>query len=1832
MASALRPALRRAPIPKYDLVFQVTDWYVPEADYDIPRSYGGGGGQGEDVAPPPEFEVVMFGVTEKGHSVTCRVTDFQPYFYVQLPKAMWKGKADSEIQRAVTALGAKLKEGKTSALTWDIPKRKWVPRSFESRILPWRLKDHLVSVTMVKRREFYGYTAETMFPFAKITVKSLAAFSSLRKYFGDQWILKTGYRPYESHLDPFLRFIHERNIAPCGWVRLPANAYVIEGGDVARTQYVVSVPWKKVFPVNLNKIAPLLVASFDIECSSSHGDFPLAIKDYKKLAQDLVSAAVVEGHARLEEVVEWLTAAFKTGMTTPKGAEINRVYTKTRPDPTWLEGAIATVAPGVVAALSKAAGFAADWDACNDAEEEGPSDAIDPVMDPAEKRKLGTVSQQRTRLENEVVALLGVAKERRSGVEWTGAFATAPLQGDLVIQIGTTVHRYGSDEIIYRHIATLGTCDAIEGADVDVYDTEAGMLQGWKATLGEIDPDILIGYNIFGFDMDYMWKRAHELGLAGTFGESMGRFTQRCFNRIREQKLSSSALGDNLLRYFPIDGVVSVDLLKVMQRDHKLDSYKLDSVASIFLGDNKADLKPREIFEKFGGTSADRAEIARYCLQDCALVNRLLHKLKVLENNIGMGNVCSVPLSYLFLRGQGIKIFSLVAKKCREKKTIIPVIHEPRPFGIEIEEVDNGVGYEGAIVLEPKEGIYLDTPITVLDYSSLYPSSMIERNLSHDCFVVDPEYVEIGKEAGATFTTVTYDLFEGVGDKKTKVGSQSCTFAQLPPDADGNPRKGIIPEILMDLIAMRKKTKKKIEYETVEARVNGGSETVRYAGLAKRCENGDMKLFDVDLGATKHIDAADVVNVTQTYSSFEQAVLDAMQLAYKVTANSLYGQIGSRTSQVYWKDIAACTTATGRERIMMAKKFMEDEYGADVIYGDSVTGDTAIMVRDKTTGMVEIKTMETMSDAWVDYENFRPWDPERTEKSQAKFDGQVWANGKWADVVRVIRHKVNKKMYRVNTFQGCVDVTEDHSIVALNGTKIKPTECVIGETDILHSFPCEFVEKGHVLPQYVKVGNTPTDLGDATKQCSKCTTVRPRGMFYYAKGKITKTCKICIKKQACERLGKEFNGTVNHKVLYYDVPSRELTKEEAWVMGIFFGDGSCGRYEPACGVKNSWAVNNSNLDYLHRTMDYLKMVEPSEVVTFKILDTMESSNVYKLVPVGSLEYMVQKYRPLFYDKDKYKKVPPIILNATKEVKEWFLEGYLTADGCKKYLAQGRANFACKGKIGAMGLYYILKSLGRKRMRVNINPEKENIYFIGDIVAEQYFHDKGNKVMKIQDLPDVAEGQFVYDIETTEGKFNGGVGSIVLFNTDSVMVKFPTISVSGEPLTGKAALPLAIAAGQRASREIKRIMPPPQSLEYEKTMYPFILFSKKRYVGNLYEDDANKKPKQKSMGIALKRRDYAPIVKIIYGGILDRILNDHDLGAAVTFLKEQLERLVSGHAPLEELIISKTLRGSYKNPLQIAHKVLADRMGERDAGNKPAANDRVPYVYFVPPPGVEVHLQGDRIENPDYIREHRLTPDYRHYITNQILKPVSQIFALCVEKLPDYKFAPGYWQERAVELETHGIYGGHPRKIKDRITTLRTRCVEDILFESYVSRLQEVTLADDKKRGLKKKTMHGPPTALPMPVAVANSVPLDPPVVVTVNVECQKGKGGKYVLSTTATHALAGAEVQLWAETKEYPRTRLYNKSVLTVTGAETALDYLSRECEDAITRCGMCFKITDPGTLRLWKLALDLCHTLEEKLEAAADQCDETECARLRELTRFSRLALACEKVAYVFG
>ena len=133
------------------------------------------------------------------------------------------------------------------------------------------------------------------------------------------------------------------------------------------------------------------------------------------------------------------------------------------------------------------------------------------------------------------------------------------------------------------------------------------------------------------------------------------------------------------------------------------------------------------------------------------------------------------------------------------------------------------------------------------------------------------------------------------------------------------------------------------------------------------------------------------------------------------------------------------------------------------------------------------------------------------------------------------------------------------------------------------------------------------------------------------------------------------------------------------------------------------------------------------------------------------------------------------------------------------------------------------------------------------------------------------------------------------------------------------------------------------------------------------------------------------------------MKNQDILPAIHFLKSTLRKLVSGKFGLETLILSKTLSSYYKDPDRIAHKVLADRIAERDPGNKPQVNDRIPFIY------IDKHsmknekssLQGDKIEHPDYIIENKLKPDYEFYITNQIMKPVSQIFGLCLNEIPGF---------------------------------------------------------------------------------------------------------------------------------------------------------------------------------------------------------------------------------------
>ena len=1341
---------------------KITDWYCSNEIISDNDGSSNSESESEEKEKPQykkierQYVIRIFATTKKGTSIGINVFNYTPHFYMKVPEEV--AKAKNKQLSIINAIKTKMS---------------------------YSMRNNLLGFDIIRRKNLYGFSNNTMFPFLRMIFKDTTSMNGALRVIREHNLSGRSYKGdiFESNIPPFLRFIHKNNIEPAGWINIAPGNYTLNLGSKKLTKCQVDISvdnWKKVKSFNSEESVPFLTAVFDLECNSSHGDFPLAKKNYKKPSQELFEYSQKNKDSIEEDdIYNMLLSAFMISNGNEDNKTeypISRIFTraKAKPPKKFLKfkarqifKTIQTRETYAILAKYLIENFLeTDEDILEEIDESHITNIVcDSFADcprsecetgairtftksnmKPTKRVLHNVSMTaskilrkcvkqlikivedeklvyniligtenvnkdtddktkkdaNTTLDTYVNALISLFKtelpeldtSRETGVnriiEHFEDHRFPEVLGDEIIQIGTAVQRFGTELPVLKHIITLDTCDPIPGAIVEQYKTEREVILAWIAFVKRLDPDLISGYNIFGFDFSYLYHRAEDLGLKKEI-DSLGR-VKRLESNLEVKKLSSSALGDNTLYYINMHGRVLIDLLKVVQRDHNLVSYKLDHVAENFINDKileivevneennttkmkikghttlvagnfitinyiskqpvkeyietkykiieivddtlildskiyqnklfnefnnsikwqlaKDDVSPQQIFEFQGQNATKRAIVASYCIQDCALCITLMNKLDIITNNVGMANVCFVPLSFIFLRGQGIKIFSLVSKECKNEDYLVPLIKHSQEetrldpnsedtFTYDFknkftpgEDLDDGIkmddegGYEGAIVLKPNPGIYLKKPVTVLDYASLYPSSMISENLSHDSLVIDEQYLgtdgaERLKELGYDYVDVTHDTYKWINPRikskgKVKCGQKTCRFVQ-PPENE----KSIIPRILKKLLKARKDTRAKIK---------------------------------------------------TTEDPFKKKVYDGLQLAYKLTANSLYGQIGAPTSAIYLKDIAASTTAVGRNLLHLAKdKTLEHYPQAEIVYGD---------------------------------------------------------------------------------------------------------------------------------------------------------------------------------------------------------------------------------------------------------------------------------------------------------------------------------------------------------------------------------------------------------------------------------------------TDSVFINFnPTDDKTGKPLEGKAAIEKSIEMGVGAEKYIQQFLKAPHRLEYEKTFSPFILFSKKRYIGNKYEEDAENY-KQTSMGIVLKRRDNADIVKHVYGTIIDILINKLDLEGSIKFCQEACSKLLQGKFPMDMLVITKSLRGFYKNPDQIAHKVLADRIGEREPGNKPKSNDRIPFVYIETKAsrGAKV-LQGDKIENPDYIKKNSIKPDYKFYITNQIMKPVGQIYALTVENLPGYNKPKDYFDNKYNSL----LSTKTPEKAAEKVKELRFNEATDLIFGEVLR------VANNKRDGAREIT-------------------------------------------------------------------------------------------------------------------------------------------------------------------
>ena len=1607
--------------PKYDTSFRLLDFNIFDEKREKEED-AEGDEEDEDhgekkYKKDEKFTTIqMFGLNEKGETCAIFVRDYQPFFYIKV------GDEWTIPQKGAFITHLKEKVGKF----------------YENSILDADSK-------LIKRKKLYGFDGGKEHKFILIKFKNVATMNKVKNMWfkfgrdGKQLLKREGYpyfntrtEIYEANIPPVLRFFHVHDISPSGWIGFEAKkAKQIRGAAKTTTcTYEYELASSDIVPLNNKEtIVPYKICSFDIEASSSHGDFPIPIKTYKKLATNIVDVCDAicrkSGATTPTEAMEHITPALLKqliftafGYGAPAHPDIDRIYTKIKVSEqrlttlfdVWMSLHIPDLKMNEalnesntiekifekVDERNKAYEEDCDAEDGEDAEEEEYVDVDVDIVEndnddyhgedeDEEKEDKEETGDKEDKEDKEANCLImkyaGISSSSPSSTSSTKpkkAIKAAkqplvqketvihlitssldkidretkinklnmslrspdpeifpqifpPVEGDKVTFIGSTFLTYGEKRPYLNHCVVLDTCNAltneVANSEIQTCKTERELLLAWTDIIQRENPDIIIGYNICGFDFEFMFRRSLENSCENDFlklSRNKGEFCgSRDYNTgkicIKESSIVIAS-GQHDLRYIDMKGRLQIDLYNYFRRDFNLTSYKLDYCAGYFIGDGvkklehlptgntkvtssnlmglengsyvhfeesshstdtykdgakfkvssvntadktfeveghespdmtksvrwglaKDDVTPQDIFRMTNEGPAERAIIAKYCIQDCNLVHHLMNKIDVMTGYIEMAKICSVPISFLVLRGQSIKLTSFIAKKCREKRTLMPVIE--RSFGNE--------SYEGAICLPPKCNLYLDNPVACLDYSSLYPSSMISENLSQDSKVWTKEFDLAGQLVretgikdpsgnyiydnmpGYEYVDVTYDTYKWVPNQrgraiKTLNGTKICRFAQ-PKDGV----KAIMPTVLEELLAARKATRK----------------------LAEATED-----------------------------PFMANILDKRQLGYKVTANSLYGQCGAKTSTFYDVDIAASTTATGRKLLTYGKRIVEEVYGdakveskkfgfvntkAEYIYGDSVANYTPIYIRVNGGQMNIIKIdelVELHGDAagWVYSKEEGKEGKEYCEMIPSS-NIETWSDKGWTKLHRIIRHRLapHKKMMRVLTHTGLVDVTDDHSLVDITGKEISPKDVVKNNTELLHFEHDTYKHRDDIR---INMGN-----------------------------------KVCV-------------------------PESQYKAAVQW-------------------------------DKLNRFHGHTL----------------------------SLDYNIQSES----GKSSY------IIKISKDGK---------------------------------------------------NSEKNK-----------------NLVKKIHEIS-YPDGEYVYDLTTENHHFAAGIGNMIVHNTDSVFFTFNLATSDGTPIRGKDALEITIEFAKEVGNLATKFLKSPHAWVYEKTLMPFCLLSKKRYIGMLYEDKPEK-PKRKSMGIVLKRRDNAPIVKDIYGGVIDILMKEQNVETAIQFLKSSLQNLVDEKVPMDKLIISKSLRSGYKNPAQIAHKVLADRMGKRDPGNKPSIGDRIPFVYIQNPD--KKALQGERIEHPDFIVANKIKPNYAFYITNQIMKPIQQVFALVLENIPSYKRqVPGLkrtidgWIDKMKDEATD-------EKIKKKIADIRNKEVKKILFDEYLIEIDNVTKGNQNIMSFFKKS-------------------------------------------------------------------------------------------------------------------------------------------------------------------
>ena len=427
----------------------------------------------------------------------------------------------------------------------------------------------------------------------------------------------------------------------------------------------------------------------------------------------------------------------------------------------------------------------------------------------------------------------------------------------------------------------------IPGVECVAFETETDLLLGFVDLVRRSKPDFLLGYNTLGFDFKYIIDRCQ---------------TRKCFAAVQNLTLnlfkhaevdeinwSSSAFKNQQFTFVTMEGIVIIDMLPIVRRDYKLDSYKLDAVVGHFISAAKDDVTPQFLFRAWKEQHVGNlTKVGKYCIHDSLLVLQLFEKLQTLNTMIEMAALSFINMFDTFARGQQLKVFSQIYRHCFKKIMVdtMPSTGEP---------------YVGARVFDPVP--QLTTQVVSFDFESLYPSVICNKNICYYSFVTDDSVPDTAchvlewedhqgcehdekwarKMALKGLRDITPEARrerEELTSYKPPVICQKRRFRFLRDE-----NESVVPNIIKTLLAQRKAAK------------------------------ADMKKYD------SH--------------TFEYMVLNARQLALKLSANSIYGFFGVAKGFLPFLPAAMSITFLGRETVLRAADIIKNQFGADILYGDT---------------------------------------------------------------------------------------------------------------------------------------------------------------------------------------------------------------------------------------------------------------------------------------------------------------------------------------------------------------------------------------------------------------------------------------------------------------------------------------------------------------------------------------------------------------------------------------------------------------------------------------------------------------------------------------------------------------------------------------------------------------------------------------------------------------------------------------------------------------------------------------------------------------------------------